>query len=87
MGMNKAVVLVVAMAAALVVASGLALAASIHCPNRPDNGCEGTKNDDRITGTPQPDQIRARGGADLVNALGGNGDFSIGGSGEDMVRG
>jgi Ca2+-binding RTX toxin-like protein len=72
---------------ALVVASGVALAANIHCPNRPDNGCEGTKNDDRITGTPQPDQIRARGGADLVNALGGNGDFSIGGSGEDMVRG
>jgi Ca2+-binding RTX toxin-like protein len=86
-GMKKAVVLLAAMAAALLVASGVAWAASIQCPNRPDSGCEGTMRADTITGTPDPDQIRARGGDDVVNARGGDGDFSIGGSGEDRVRG
>lgn len=85
--MKKAVVLLAALAAALVLASGVAWAATIQCPNRPDNGCEGTTKADTITGTPQPDQIRARGGDDVVNARGGDGDFSIGGGGEDKVRG
>jgi hypothetical protein len=43
MWMKRAVVLLAVMATAVVVASGVALAANIHCPNRPDNGCEGTK--------------------------------------------
>ena len=43
--------------------------------------------DDTITGTPQLDQIRARGGDDVVKARGGDGDFSIGGGGKDRVRG
>lgn len=85
--MKRAVLLFGAMAVALMVASGVALAASIQCPNRPGNGCEGTKKADTITGTPQADMIRARGGDDVVNARGGDGDFSIGGSGEDRVRG
>lgn len=85
--MKKAVVLLAALAAALVLASGVAWAATIQCPNRPDSGCEGTTKADTITGTPQPDQIRARGGDDVVNARGGDGDFSIGGGGEDKVRG
>jgi Ca2+-binding RTX toxin-like protein len=86
-GIKKAVVLLAALAAALVLASGVAWAASIQCPNRPDNGCEGTMRGDTITGTPQPDQIRARGGDDVVKARGGDGDFSIGGGGKDRVRG
>ncbi len=81
-----------AMATAVLVASGVALAASIQCPNRQDGTCIGTPNDDRITGTPDPDFIRARGGDDVVSARGGvggafGGDFSIGGASEDKVRG
>jgi hypothetical protein len=90
--MKRAVLLFVAMALALAVAGGAALAADIECPNRQDGTCVGTPNDDRITGTPDPDFIRARGGDDVVSARGGEGgdfggDFSIGGAGEDKVRG
>ena len=85
--MKRAWLVATLVSVVLVVASGVALAANIHCPNRPDNGCVGTKNADHITGTPQSDQIRARGGDDLVNARGGEGDFAIGGSGEDHLRG
>jgi hypothetical protein len=92
MGMKRAAFLLAAMATAVVVASGVALAASIQCPNREDGTCSGTTNDDRITGTPDPDFIRARGGDDVVSARGGEGgdfggDFSIGGAGADRVRG
>jgi Ca2+-binding RTX toxin-like protein len=90
--MKRAAFLLSAMAAALVVAGGVALAANIECPNRQDGTCVGTKKADNITGTPDPDFIRARGGDDRVSARGGvggdfGGDFSIGGSGEDRVRG
>jgi Ca2+-binding RTX toxin-like protein len=85
--MKRAMFVSAAMLVAMLVASGVAIAANIQCPNRPDNGCEGTKKADTITGTPQPDQIRARGGDDRVSARGGDGDFSIGGSGKDRVRG
>jgi hypothetical protein len=92
MGMKKAMILFAVLATAMVVASGVALAATIQCPNRQDGTCIGTPNDDRITGTPDPDFIRARGGDDVVSARGGEGgdfggDFSIGGAGEDRVRG
>lgn len=85
--MKRAVFLLATMATAMVVASGLALAANIQCPNRPDNGCVGTKKADAITGTPEQDLIRARAGADVVNARGGEGDFSIGGAGRDKLYG
>lgn len=90
--MKRAVSMFAAMAAALVVAGGVALAATIQCPNRQDGTCVGTKKADTITGTSDPDFIRARSGDDTVNALGGEGgdfggDFSIGGAGEDRVRG
>jgi RTX calcium-binding nonapeptide repeat (4 copies) len=92
MGMKRAVLLFAAMALALAVAGGVALAADIECPNRQDGTCVGTPNDDRITGTPDPDFIRARGGDDVLSARRGEGgdfggDFSIGGAGEDKVRG
>jgi Ca2+-binding RTX toxin-like protein len=85
--MKRAAFLLSAMAAALVVAGGVALAANIECPNRQDGTCVGTKKADNITGTLDPDFIRARGGDDRVSARGGDGDFSIGGSGKDRVRG
>ena len=84
--MKRVVVLLAVMATALVVASGVALAASIDCPNRPNGTCIGTSNDDTITGTPQPDQIRARGGDDAVKARNAA-DFVLAGIGKDRVNG
>ena len=84
---KRALFLLAVVAATLVVASGVALAATIQCPNRADGTCIGTKKADTMKGTPQPDQIRARSGDDLVKAGGGDGDFSIGGPGADRIRG
>ena len=66
---NRAVLLLAAMACALVVASGVALAAVIQCTTNP---CVGTEEDDEITGTEGAERIDALGGADFVDALGGN---------------
>lgn len=87
MGMKKrALFLLAVMAGALVVASGVAWAATIQCPNRANGSCVGTPDDDAITGTPDPDQIRARAGGDRV-AAGSGADLAFGGTGEDRVRG
>jgi Ca2+-binding RTX toxin-like protein len=85
--MKRAAFLLDAMATAVVVASGVALAVSIQCPNREDGTCVGTPNGDRITGTPDPDFIRARGGGGDVLGARGGADLSIGGAGADRVRG
>ncbi len=66
----------VAMVAALVVGSGVALAAVV----------EGNDRDNRLTGTDYADTIKAYGGNDLVRALGGN-DRIIGGKGQDHLYG
>jgi hypothetical protein len=59
------------MAIALVVASGVAWAASISCPNRTGNLCVGTDNKDTMTGTDgRTDDMRAKGGADEVRGRG-----------------
>jgi Ca2+-binding RTX toxin-like protein len=74
--MKKTVVLLAAMAVAVVVASGVALAATSI----------GTANDEILTGTNQADTIRARGGDDVV--LGREGaDRLRGGNGEDSLYG
>lgn len=74
------------MAAALVVASGVAWAATISCPNRAGNLCVGTNARDTMTGTNRADDMRAGGGNDTMRALGGN-DRLIGGLGSDRIDG
>jgi Ca2+-binding RTX toxin-like protein len=65
-----------AMAVALLLASGTALAALV----------EGNNGDNTLTGTPMADTIRAYGGEDLVSALSGR-DEIHGGYGADHLYG
>ena len=80
-------VLVGAMAAALVMASGVAWAATVQCQSRVfQEVCLGTPNADALTGTSERDFIRALAGADLVRGMGGT-DGIMGGRGQDTVQG
>ena len=75
------------MVTALVVASGVAWAATISCPNRSGNLCVGTDNRDTMTGRDgRTDEMRARGGADILRARGGK-DILSGGKGRDVLKG
>ncbi len=60
--------------AMLLVAAGVAVAATVTCTG---GLCEGTKNPDQITGSPLDDYIVAKAGADAVDA----------GAGDDVVEG
>jgi hypothetical protein len=65
-----------AMGATMLVVSGVAYALSVQCDSPtdqdPDPGeCQGTEQNDVITGTALRDIILALGGLDVVNARGG----------------
>ncbi len=90
--------LVAGAALALLVASGVALAASINCPNAPDGYCYGTKAGDGMYGDFRVDRMYGFGGADLMygdgngdRMYGGNefgwGDKMLGQRGEDRMKG
>jgi hypothetical protein len=70
--------LVAGAALALLVASGVALAASINCPNAPNGFCYGTSVGDGMYGDFRVDKMYGFGGADLMKAD-GNGDRMHGG--------
>jgi Ca2+-binding RTX toxin-like protein len=74
------------MVAALVMACGVAWAASISCPNRAGSLCVGTNNKDTMTGRNRADEMRARDGADLLRARGGD-DTLFGQDGPDTLNG
>src|SRR5919202_3321039 len=75
------------MTVALVVASGVAWAASISCPNRSGNLCVGTDNKDTMIGRDgRADDMRARGGADEMRGR-GHADSMLGQLGGDTVSG
>ncbi|MDQ3589051.1 MAG: hypothetical protein M3392_02220 [Actinomycetota bacterium] len=78
---GRAVLLITAMTAALMVASGVALAATIDCANV-GNQCVGTNYNDTMTGTAGFDDMRGRGGGDTILAYGGA-DKLLGGKGND----
>ena len=89
---RRSVLLVAAVAVALTLASGVALARTIDC----DGGkCRGTNNKDTMYGSPRHDAMygfrgadlmRGNGGADSVNGDGGR-DRLSGGRGNDTVNG
>jgi large repetitive protein len=88
---KRAVLLLVAMAAALAVGSGVAYAASIGCDEAgdrdPDFGqCRGTPDGDGIRGKSYRDVIRALAGNDRVFAFDGR-DTIYGGKGNDKIDG
>jgi Ca2+-binding RTX toxin-like protein len=74
--MRRASLLTVSVALILVLATGIALAATIN----------GTAKDDFLRGTDGPDRIGARDGNDEVRALAGN-DQVFGGTGTDTLYG
>ncbi len=73
---RRAILLVTAMTLAIVLGSGVALAALV----------EGNNRDNQLTGTDYADTIRAYGGEDVVWALSGR-DQVYGGSGADQLYG
>jgi Ca2+-binding RTX toxin-like protein len=90
--MRRAVILLAAIALAMVVGSGAAVAATIRC----DGGkCVGTNRPDSMFGTDRRDAIFAKDGGDFVsgraradnlNGEDGN-DEILGGLGDDWVKG
>jgi hypothetical protein len=83
---------------ALLVACGVALAASVNCPTNPNGYCYGTDRGDALYGTASLDRIYGYGGSDLMNGYGGGdlmyggseagiGDKMRGGAGADLVNG
>ena len=90
--MRRAAILLAAIALAMVVGSGVAVAATIRC----DGGrCSGTNRPDSIFGTNRHDAIFAKDGGDFVsgrrsadNLNGEDGDdLVLGGWGDDWVKG
>jgi hypothetical protein len=83
---------------AMLVACGVALAASVDCPTASGGVCEGTNRGDAIYGTSQVDREYGKGGSDLMYGYGagdfmyggdetGVGDKMRGGNGPDLVNG
>jgi Ca2+-binding RTX toxin-like protein len=100
--MKKITLLLTALMAALLLSSGMAVAATISCKVGVD--CFGTKRVDTLKGTAGQDHIHARGGGDTVKGFakhdevygqlgadrlfGGPGsDYLIGGAGNDALGG
>jgi len=100
--MKKIALLFVAIVGALLLSSGIALAATISCKANVE--CFGTKGADTLEGTGGPDRMFGRGGADTLKGFGSddilNGqrgrdtlsggsevDYLIGGAGNDTLKG
>ena len=80
---RRAILLVVAMGAAVIVGSGVALAANINCGANP---CLGTSDPDLIQGNDNFNEVYAAAGNDIVFSFGG-GDLVFGDTGNDVVYG
>jgi len=81
------------MALTLLVASGVALAATIHCPNDPSQGspstelyCFGTSMADTMFGSDLADTMFGKGGADTMHGYGSK-DSLQGDNGSDHIYG
>jgi Ca2+-binding RTX toxin-like protein len=82
-----ALLVAVLMVAALVVASGVAWAATIRCPNRDGTLCVGTDRKDTMTGRDsRADKMRGKGSGDEMKGRGG-GDTVLGERGPDTLSG
>ena len=65
---------------------GVALAATVACPNRPGGICVGTNQADTLNGRSVADDMRGRGDADRLRALRGA-DFLNAGPANDALQG
>jgi Ca2+-binding RTX toxin-like protein len=84
--MRRTLLLMATTALALLVTSGVALAASINCPTAPGGYCYGTGAGDALYGTSNVDRIYGYGGTDLMYGY-GSGDFMYGGAQGDRMLG
>ena len=76
--MRRPLLFMATTALAMLVACGVALAASIDCPTASGGYCYGTNSGDALYGTPNVDRMYGKGGADLMKGN-GSGDFMYGG--------
>ena len=85
--MRRIVLLLASMTLAVLLFSGVALAAYVVvCPTGPGGLCEGTAEDDNMDGTPDSDKMYGMGGIDEINGL-ASGDELTGGDGDDTLNG
>ena len=91
--MRRLILLVSTMALTLLVAGGVASAATIHCPNDPSQGspsgflyCLGTSLADTMFGSDLRDHMNGKGGADTMHGY-GDSDSMEGGNGADHLYG
>jgi Ca2+-binding RTX toxin-like protein len=73
------------MGAALVLGSGVALAATVRC-NSSEEVCKGTNKDDTLLGTKKANDMSGLRGNDTLRGLGGS-DNLDGGAGDDTLEG
>jgi hypothetical protein len=96
--MRRPLLFMATTALAILVACGVALAASVDCPTASGGVCEGTNQGDALYGTPNVDREFGKGGSDLMYGYGdgdfmyggdeaGLGDKMRGGAGADLVNG
>jgi Ca2+-binding RTX toxin-like protein len=96
--MRRIMLSVATTALVMLVACGVALAASINCPTDPGGYCYGTPQGDALYGTSGTDRMYGYGTGDLMNGYGGSdfmyggneaglGDKMRGGAGADLVNG
>jgi Ca2+-binding RTX toxin-like protein len=85
--MSNAGLLFLLVVTALLLASGVALAATIECRTEPGtNLCVGTPDNDRLFGTATSDLMKGRGGSDVLRAEEGS-DELRGTAGSDILYG
>jgi Ca2+-binding RTX toxin-like protein len=84
--MTKPALLFASAVIAVLLAGGVALAATISCPNRDGNLCVGTNDGDMMSGTDNADEMRGRDGPDSIAGDAGNDDL-YGGGGQDLLKG
>jgi Ca2+-binding RTX toxin-like protein len=82
--MKRIALLLIALAAAPIVGSGVALAVIMDC--QPNSKCVGTPQTDVLTGTSGSDRIYGLANSDSLQGLGGS-DKLVGGGGADDLRG
>jgi Ca2+-binding RTX toxin-like protein len=82
-GVRRTVLLLASVGLAVLLASGVALAATVRCEG---GECRGTQKDDNIVGTDRRDVVEALGGDDEVFGRDGNDVFYLQG-GNDQARG
>src|SRR5215217_5065662 len=84
--MRRLILVVSTMTLTLLVAGGVALAATIHCPNSTGLFCYGTSLADTMFGSDLNDWMYGKGGADTMHGY-GSGDYLEGDNGSDHIYG